>query len=62
MDRTTGKITLAGALKLSGAGTPAEGSVLTSDADGDATWQAASGGGGTGTAIAMALVFGSTYS
>ena len=49
MDRTNGKVTLAGPLKLSAAGTPGDGKVLTSDADGDATWEAAAGGGGTAT-------------
>lgn len=35
-----------GGIKLPNAGTPTNGYVLTSDASGNATWQAASGGGG----------------
>ena len=51
----------AGQVKITG-GSPGADKVLTSDANGLATWEEASSGGGTGTAIAMALIFGSTYS
>ena len=54
---TNRKVTVSGALKLTGAGTPGADKVLTSDADGDATWEDA-GGVSTGKAIAMAIVFG----
>ena len=54
-------VEVAGQVKIAG-GSPGADKVLTSDADGLATWEEASGGGGAGTAIAMALVFGSTYS
>ena len=46
------------ALKVTG-GTPGVGKVLTSDADGDATWQDAAGGGmGEADIIARAIIFG----
>ena len=54
---TTTKTTVFGTLKIKG-GSPGADKVLTSDADGDATWEdASSGGASVGTAIAMALVF-----
>ena len=53
-------LTLAGQIKIAG-GSPGADKVLTSDANGLATWEDASGGGGAGTAIAMALVFGGDF-
>jgi len=43
------QLEVSGSLRFSGAGTPGAGKVLTSDADGYATWQTISGGGSTGT-------------
>lgn len=45
------------AIKITG-GTPGAGKVLTSDADGDATWETASGGLGEAEIIARAIIFG----
>ena len=46
---TNRKVTVSGALTLAGAGTPGADKVLTSNADGDATWEEASAGGSAAT-------------
>ena len=51
------KLEVAGQVKITG-GSPGADKILTSDANGLATWEEASSGGGTGVAIAMAIVFG----
>ncbi len=53
---TTTKTTVFGTLKIKG-GSPGADKVLTSDANGDATWEDAGGCGGANVARAMAMVF-----
>ncbi len=45
----TAQLEVSGSLRFTGAGVPGAGKVLTSDADGYATWQTISGGGSSGT-------------
>jgi len=46
-----------GTVRLAGAGTPGAGKVLTSDADGDATWETPAGGGGDNVVFVPAGAF-----
>ena len=53
---TNRKVTVSGALTLAGAGTPGADKVLTSNAEGDATWEEASAGGSSATMTVKSAV------